>query len=407
MRPFFLVFIAAFAAFLALILFSGIRLYSTLGFFLPPLKSPYIKFFIFIPLYIILGYSPVLALIFRLDTIPLVYRATMILLAFFIYAFLCLVVFDLVRAAVFVLHIKTPPLFKPVGILASFCAALIIVCFGMIYARTIHTTQYTININKPWTEKTARLVLVSDLHIGPTVGKKWIGRVVDEINKAEPDIVCIAGDIFDGNLDAVHDRPGITAELRRIRSRLGVYAALGNHDVDRSALARTARAGMDTAALEQTATGGIAALLEEAGIILLRDEVREAAPDFWVAGRKDLRPIGLSGQTRMNAAGLTALRGEAGESGILTVLDHQPFEFRQLEAAGATLLLCGHTHKGQIFPGNLITRQIYKKAGATHYGYVRGDTLQAVVTSGAGVWGPPLRIATKSEIALITLQFQP
>lgn len=344
-----------------------------------------------------------MALIFRLDTIPVVYHTTMILLAFFIYSFLCLIVFDMVRVSLFVMRINPPLSFKAIGILASFCAALIIVCFGVIYARTIHTTNYTVNIHKPWTEKTARLVLVSDLHIGATVGTKWIGRVVDEINKAEPDIVCIAGDIFDGNLDAVRDSAGITGELRRIRSRLGVFAALGNHDVDRGALARAGRAGIDS--LEQTAVGGIAAFLEEAGVILLRDEVQEAAPGFWVAGRKDLRPIGLRGQSRMNAAALTALRGEA--AGFLAVIDHQPFEFRQVEAAGADLLLCGHTHKGQIFPGNLITRRIYQKAGATHYGYVRGSTLQAVVTSGAGVWGPPLRIATTSEIAVIDLQFQP
>jgi predicted MPP superfamily phosphohydrolase len=356
------------------------------------------------PLFIILGYSPVLALIFRLDTLPVLYHITMLLLAFFIYSFLCLIVFDIVRVSLFVMQIKPPLLFKAMGILVSFCMALIIVCSGAIYARTIHTTKYTVNVNKPGAEKTVRLVLVSDLHIGATVGKKWIGRVVDEINNAEPDIVCIAGDIFDGNLDAVRDRAGIAAELRRIRSRRGVFAALGNHDIDRGALTRSG-GGMDSAAREQTAVGGIAEILHEAGVILLRDEVREAAPGFWVAGRKDLRPIGLNGQPRMTAAALTALHGEP--AGFLAVIDHQPYEFKQVEAAGADLLLCGHTHKGQIFPGSLITRRIYQKAGAAHYGYVRGPALQAIVTSGAGVWGPPIRVATKSEIAVIDLQFQP
>ena len=405
MRSFSFVFISAFTFFLAMVLFSGIRLYTAVSFFLPAFKSPYIKFFVFFPLYIILGYSPILALIFRLDTIPVLYSTVMCWLAFFIYAFLCLVIFDIARASIFAMHIKTAPVFKPAGIIASFCVSFVIVCFGALYARTIHTTQYTINVNKPWIEKTTRLVLVSDLHIGVTVGKKWVGRVVDEINKAEPDIVCIAGDIFDGNLDAVKDLPGIAGELRRIRSRFGVYAALGNHDVDRAALHRAARAGLASAGTEQTAVGGIAAFLEEAGVILLRDEVQEAAPGFWVGGRKDLRPIGLRGQSRMSAADLAALRSEPAESSILTILDHQPFEFRQVEAAGADLLFCGHTHKGQIFPGNLITRRMYKKAGAAHYGYVRGETLQAVVTSGAGVWGPPIRVATKSEIAVIDLQF--
>ena len=69
------------------------------------------------------------------------------------------------------------------------------------------------------------------------------------------------------------------------------------------------------------------------------------------------------------------------------------------------LVLSGHTHKGQFFPGNIITEYIFKKAGAVHYGYWKGRYTQAVVSSGAGVWGPPIRIATNSEAAVVNIKF--
>jgi predicted MPP superfamily phosphohydrolase len=87
----------------------------------------------------------------------------------------------------------------------------------------------------------------------------------------------------------------------------------------------------------------------------------------------------------------------------LIFLNHQPSDFREDEEAGADLVLTGHTHKGQFFPGNLFTVNIFKSAGATHYGYMKGRSAQLLVTSGAGVWGPPLRIASNSEVAVINI----
>jgi predicted MPP superfamily phosphohydrolase len=106
---------------------------------------------------------------------------------------------------------------------------------------------------------------------------------------------------------------------------------------------------------------------------------------------------------RKTAAELCVRLPGSGKKPIV-VLDHQPTQFAEIEAAGADLVLCGHTHKGQFFPGNLMTKQIYKKLGA-HYGYWQGNSLQAVVTSGAGYWGPPVRIGTNSDVAVIDVNF--
>ena len=83
------------------------------------------------------------------------------------------------------------------------------------------------------------------------------------------------------------------------------------------------------------------------------------------------------------------------------VMDHEPKEFKQLSEAGADLDLSGHTHDGQIFPGNLVTGMMWENS----CGYKKIGNMHSVVTSGAGVWGPPLRVGTKSEVCQITVRF--
>jgi predicted MPP superfamily phosphohydrolase len=131
------------------------------------------------------------------------------------------------------------------------------------------------------------------------------------------------------------------------------------------------------------------------------DEIVMPLDSIYLAGRKDARPIGLR-QERKSAAELTA---GLDESRALIFMDHQPVDYSNLEKAGADLILSGHTHRGQFFPGNLATKMIFKKAGATHYGLWQGSSAQGVVSSGAGVWGPPIRIATGAEVALIDIVF--
>jgi predicted MPP superfamily phosphohydrolase len=187
---------------------------------------------------------------------------------------------------------------------------------------------------------------------------------------------------------------------------------LGNHDVDRTGLSQESRNDLDMREgpvrifMAASGTERIAAFLRGANIVLLQDEVRPITEGLWVAGRRDARPIGMR-QERLPAAEIAA---PADRADTLIMLDHQPVEFPRIEAAGPLapdLLLCGHTHKGQLFPANLVTRRIFAKAGATHYGYWRGGTMQAVVTSGAGLWGPPVRVATNSEVAVIDVRFEP
>jgi len=301
-------------------------------------------------------------------------------MAILLYLLMPLVLSEILRLVLFLFgkRIQNYDLYS-VG--ASLLLCVILVVFGVLNARSIKTANY--NITLEGNGSSLRAALVSDLHIGASIGKPHIEKIVDTINGTQSDIVFIAGDVFDGDLDAVQDLPDIALQLGRINVPLGVYAVLGNHDVD-----RTRR---DTQRIEE--------FLKAAGVTLLQDEARTVRENLHIAGRRDARPIG------MNAARKTPEELCAGLSGTVIVLDHQPTQFAQIEKAGADLVLSGHTHSGQVFPGNLLTWVIYKMAGAASYGYWRGETMQAVVTSGAGFWGPPLRVGTNSEVAIININF--
>ena len=305
-------------------------------------------------------------------------------MAVFMYLFLLLAFFDTIRLILFLLKIKIHNIHTySTGVIVLLCAILIV--YGVFHARSIKTANYSITL--PGGGSDIRIVLASDLHIGPKVGEKWIRNIVDAINKAQPDIVCLAGDIFDGYLDATKDMPEIISQLKRINAAVGVYACLGNHDID-------------NISFTNSSTTQIEEILRQAGIVLLKDEIHILRENLYLAGRKDARPIGMSADRKSPKELLD------GFNGTIIVMDHQPTQFPLLENAGAHLVLSGHTHTGQLFPGRLITKKMFQKLGATHYGHWQGQTMQGVVTSGAAVWGPPLRVGTNSEIAVIDISFK-
>lgn len=352
--------------------YTGIRLSGFIRFFLPGLNA--IIFWLLFSLF----YCGLVLLNFFCRKLSFLWQAGFL---WMMYLFALLILSDIFRLAVFLCgkRIQNLQLFTA-G--ASILIALLFIVYGVFHARSIQTVNYRVTL--PGNGGDIRIVLVSDLHIGSSIGKPWIDRVVNIINSAEPDMVCIVGDIFDGNIDDIKDLPGIISALGGINAPLGAYACLGNHDVDRMF-------GGGTERIEE--------ILRSTGIVLLQDDVRAVRENLHIAGRKDARPIG------MNAARITPEQLCAGLEGTVIVLDHQPVQFSEIEKAGADLVLCGHTHSGQVFPSTLITKFIFKRAGAIHYGYWRGETLQAVVTSGAGFWGPPVRIGTNSEVAVIDINF--
>jgi uncharacterized protein len=377
-------------AYLGINIYTGNRVFSLIKFFLPSFRA-----FIFWPIYFLFCYSFILLTFIRSGWTRLFRLVAMNFIPSMFYFLLALLLLDGIRILLQHFgHVPRSQIYSAAGTGIAICLALITMIYGTYNARSIRTVNYAVTLNKQIEMPHLRIALVSDLHIGEMVGRKWVANIVDAINKTEPDIICIAGDIIDSNLQAISDIEAVAGELRRLNAPLGVYACPGNHDVDRLSLRQSdgTGSGMD----------GIKAFLETANVVFLLDEIVMPSDSLYLIGRKDARPIGLR-QERKPADELAI---GLDRSKILIVLDHQPVDYIILEKAGADLILSGHTHRGQFFPGNLATRLIFKKAGATHYGYWRGGTAQGIVSSGAGVWGPSIRVATGSEVAVVDVVFR-
>ncbi|MBO9600028.1 MAG: metallophosphoesterase, partial [Cohnella sp.] len=134
--------------------------------------------------------------------------------------------------------------------------------------------------------------------------------------------------------------------------------------------------------------------LERGGIQVLYDETVDVQGQFTLIGRRDrTESYRLPLDNLMNGVDLT-------KPAIL--LEHQPYEFDIARQAGIDLMVSGHTHRGQIFPGNLITNAIYEN----DWGYLRKERMHTIVTSGYGFWGPPIRLGTRSELVSIHIRFE-
>ena len=375
-------------------IYTGLKVFSVLRFFLPSLRA-----FVFWPPFIILCNFFLLIHLLRLDRIQFLRQISMYSLPVIIYFFLGLLVLDTLVFALRLFKNNPSPAFTAAGTGLVMALVFLVLLYGSFHARNIQTVNYSINLSKDLADRPGRInklqaVLVSDMHIGRTVDMKWLAKIVDTVNEARPDIIFIAGDIFDNNIQTLNNPEGTMAELKRFSAPLGVYACPGNHDVDRLSLRET------------VATNRIQTFLKDADIILLQDEVILLKDSLYLIGRRDAsnrgyNPSGTS-RERKSAAELTV-----GLDLTLPVifLDHQPTDFISEELSGADLILSGHTHKGQFFPGNIATAYLSGKNGSVHYGYWKGSSAQAVVSSGAGVWGPPFRIATNSEIAVLNIKF--
>lgn len=277
------------------------------------------------------------------------------------------------------------------------CALVIFAAsvWGVINARVIHVTPYEVTVNKTVEGMDEmKIVLVADLHLGYNIGEKETRQMVTKINEQDADLVVIAGDIFDNEWEAVDKPETIAATLRGIRSNYGVYACYGNHDIEEPVLA-----GFTFRQSEKKESDPrMDEFLKDANITLLRDEGTLIDGKFYLYGRPDAHRPGRGIETRKTPNEITA---DMDKDKPIIVLDHQPKELRELADAGVDLDLCGHTHDGQMFPGNLIIKLMWENA----CGYLQKGQMHNIVTSGVGVFGPDMRVGTKAEICPITVHF--
>lgn len=280
------------------------------------------------------------------------------------------------------LHVVRSPVPQMVSLLTgALCAVLVIglSIYGIIHAARIYTRQYTVQLGELQDEMDSlKITLVSDIHAGYYIEEAHLAKIVAAVNETKPDVVCLAGDIFDGDITSLSNKDNLQVLFKGIDSKYGVFACLGNHDAGPG--------------YEQ-----MLAFLGESGIQVLQDETANIDNRILLAGRKDSSPIGGQGEKRKSILELL----EPNTLPVI-VMDHQPGNIGEY-GTEADLIFSGHTHQGQMFPFNLITSAIFD----VDYGYYRmpDNGPQVIVTSGAGTWGPPLRVATENEIAEIEVLF--
>lgn len=322
-------------------------------------------------------------------------------LGIFMYILMVLFSIDVVRLilkyAVHASWIQSRIVFAAVGA-CCICIVIIISFSGIYHAKHIKVTPYKITVDKSAPDMDSlKIVLLADTHFGYNSGAVHAQEIVDKINEQQPDLVCIAGDIFDNEYDAVREPEKISEILRTIRSKYGVYACWGNHDLNEPILAGfTFKHKKEDS--KQLKDPRMKLFLQNSNIQLLEDEAVLIDNSFYVVGRKDASLIEKIEEKRKTPAQLTQ---KLDKDKTIIVIDHQPKELQDIADAGVDLDLCGHTHDGQTFPGNFTVKFLWENP----CGYLQKGSMHNIVTSGSGVWGPAMRVGTDSEICTINLTF--
>jgi predicted MPP superfamily phosphohydrolase len=254
-----------------------------------------------------------------------------------------------------------------------FGAAIVAGLYGVFNASWMRITRATVRLaNLPAAWHGRRAALISDVHLGHVRNGSFLRRLVAKIVREEPDAIFVAGDLYDGT---AIDARRAAEPLRELVAPHGVYFVAGNHE----------QFGDDSKYLNAIAAAGVRVLSNEKvevdGLQIIGVPYRNAAQDRRFASV--LRDIGL----------------DRDRASIL--LTHAPDHPEIAEAAGVSLQLSGHTHLGQFLPWSWMARRIYRQFV---YGLSRIGKMQVFTSSGAGTWGPPLRLGSNPEIVM--LQFE-
>lgn len=268
--------------------------------------------------------------------------------------------------------------------LYSFLGSTVIIIITLMigYINNLNTKVVELNLEIPKRQSTIdklKIVLASDIHLGTTITHKKINHLIDLVNKQNPDIVLFAGDILDEDPHFVEFN-GMGEPFLKLQAKYGVWGINGNHEY----------------------IGGIEnaeKFIKSIGINLIADSVAVVDNAFVLIGRDD---VSKSRFTNSNRESLNALIAQVNPNLPTIFMDHQPFKMEETAQYAIDLQLSGHTHYGQLFPFNYITDLVYEQS----WGYLRKGNTHFYISSGFGVWGPPIRTVNRSEIVVINLNFK-
>jgi predicted MPP superfamily phosphohydrolase len=303
-------------------------------------------------------------------------------MAFMLYGFIFLILSDITA-----LILRIPGIINSSNILnyrkwAFFITAgisVVLILGGFINAVIPVVRRYNITINKAADDvKELKIAAVSDIHLGSIIRKRSMKKLSGMLEREQPDIVFLLGDIVDGELGPVL-RGDLLRYFTMPHTVDGLFAITGNHEFIGGA--------------DRTIP-----YIESKGITVLKDEIINLPGGIQLIGRLDRDSRRFYGKDRLP---LSDLMKDIDHSKPVIVLDHQPLNLEEAEKNGVDLQLSGHTHNGQFWPLNYITRKIYELS----YGYLRKGNTQIIVSSGFGLWGPRVRSGSRSEMIVINVDF--
>lgn len=242
--------------------------------------------------------------------------------------------------------------------------------------------KYDVQLNKLENRvEPLKIAVVSDLHLGHIVENNYLNILVDRVNAMNVDLILLPGDVIDDSVEPFI-RKGMAGIMSRMKSRLGTYAVLGNHEY---------YGGHIDSYVKSMKEHGMHVLMDES--ILLDNRIQ-------IVGRKDRTVEGLGVNGRFEVDELLV---DLEPSLPIIMMDHQPHHLDKIANAGVDVLLSGHTHRGQMMPFHWITGRLFE----LDWGYLKKGNLHAIVSSGFGTWGPPIRLGSRSEIIELTIRFNP
>lgn len=354
----------------------------------------------FAVVYLFMALSPVIAFLLPKSAVAIVIRRiSTYWIGIMLYSLLYVVLFDLLRLIAKHTKLKNTLLFSRGSVISI--GSVVVACavatclYGIFNARNIKVNEYSVTVNKSCgSDKHLKAVLVADLHMGYAIGVDHITNMVEKINQQDAEIVIIAGDIFDNSYDGMDDPEGIKAQLKSIKSKYGVYAVYGNHDIDEKILMGFT---FDWGG-KQLHNEKMTNFMKECNIKLINDESVLINDEFYLVGRRDTDKPGTEDGTRAEISELTK---DLDKTKPIFVLSHEPDELQKTADAGADIDFSGHTHDGQLFPGNLTIGLFWENP----CGMIKKDNMYSIVTSGVGVYGTFMRVGTDAEICSVDIDF--
>ena len=270
------------------------------------------------------------------------------------------------------LLVKFTPLSTKVVGLGALAIFVLLFAFGTYFAYSPVTRELKITIDKPGEDM--RIVMASDFHLGTLSHKGHLQKFVEMSNAAKPDLVLLAGDIVDDDPHLFIEK-GMGDVMSQLQATYGVYGVLGNHEYYGNEIPKFKQA------------------MNDASVQILMDETIVVENRFVLTGQEDL--------TNRNRQPLAQLAPENKELPWF-VMNHTPNDLNTPAALGVDLHVSGHTHKGQMWPNQLITERLFD----LDYGHELFNEMHGLVSSGFGFWGPPMRIGSRAELWVIDVQFQ-